>query len=66
VKLSQAEYEFILRRDFMSFIERSFYDLNPQTRFIPGLHIEMMAAKLEAYCQGMIRRLIINLPPRSV
>jgi hypothetical protein len=36
-----------------------------QTRFVPGLHIEMMAAKLEAYRQGMIIRLISNLPPAT-
>ena len=46
--LSPAEYTFILQRDFMSFIERSFYELNPQTRLLPGPHIELMAAKLEA------------------
>jgi hypothetical protein len=33
IQLSYAEYEFILRQDFMSFIERSFYELNPQTAF---------------------------------
>src|SRR5260370_16041606 len=64
--LSQAEYAFILQRDCMSFIERSFYELNPQTRFIAGPHIEIMAAKLEACRQGKIRRLIINLPPRNL
>ena len=64
--LSSVEYGLILRRDFMSFIERSLYELNPQTRFIPGLHIEMMAAKLEACRQGKIKRLIINLPPRNL
>src|SRR5258708_10430407 len=63
--LSQAEYAFILQRDFMSFIERSFYELNPQTRFIAGPHIEIMAAKLEACRHGQIRPLIINLPPRN-
>jgi predicted phage terminase large subunit-like protein len=64
--LSPAEYEFILRRDLMSFIERAFYELNPQTPFISGPHIEMMAAKLEACRQGKIRRLIINVPPRNL
>lgn len=64
--MNQAEYAYVLRRDFVSFIERSFYELNPQTRFIPGLHIEMMAAKLEACRQGKIKRLIINLPPRGL
>jgi predicted phage terminase large subunit-like protein len=66
MNLTPAEYEFILRRDLPSFIQRSFYELNPQTRFISGLHIEMMAAKLEACRQGKIKRLIINLPPRNL
>src|SRR6266487_2449610 len=64
--LSPTEYTFILRRDFMSFIERSFYELNAQTRFICGPHIEMMATKLEACRQGKIKRLIINIPPRNL
>jgi predicted phage terminase large subunit-like protein len=64
--LSQAEYSFILRRDFMSFIERSFYELNPQTPFIAGPHIELMASKLEACRQGKIRRLAIVVPPRHL
>ena len=64
--LTQAEYNHVLKRDFVSFIERSFYELNPQTQFIPGPHIEMMAAKLEACRQGKIKRLIINLPPRGL
>jgi len=64
--LSQAEYTFILRQDFMSFIERSFYELNPQTPFITGPHIELMASKLEACRQGKIRRLAILVPPRHL
>jgi predicted phage terminase large subunit-like protein len=64
--LSADEYNFILQRDLMSFIERSFYDLNPQTPFIHGGHIEAIAAKLEACRRGEIRRLIINLPPRNL
>jgi predicted phage terminase large subunit-like protein len=64
--LSLAEYTFILRNDFMSFVERSFYELNPQTRFLIGPHIEMIATKLEACRQGKIKRLIINLPPRGL
>jgi hypothetical protein len=64
--LSDDEYNRFLRNDFASFIERSFVELNPQTRYIPGLHIEAMAAKLEACRQGKIRRLIIDLPPRGL
>ncbi len=63
---SAAEYHYILRRDFMSFIERSFSELNPQTRLLGGPHIEVIATKLEACRTGKIRRLIINLPPRHL
>lgn len=64
--LTRAEYSAILRQDFASFIERAFYELNPQTAYIHGLHIEMMASKLEACRRGEITRLIINLPPRGL
>jgi predicted phage terminase large subunit-like protein len=64
--LTADEYYQLLRQDFMSFIERAFYELNPQTPFISGPHIEMMAAKLEACRRGKIKRLIINLPPRGL
>jgi hypothetical protein len=64
--LSLTEYEFILRRDFMSFIERSFYELNPQRQLLYSPHLEVIATKLEACRQGKIKRLIINLPPRHL
>src|SRR5260221_13190602 len=59
-------YAEILRRDLMSFIERSFYELNPQTELLPAPHLELIAAKLEACRQGQINRLIVNLPPRQL
>jgi predicted phage terminase large subunit-like protein len=55
-----------LRRDFRTFIERSFYELNPATRFEANWHIDVIASKLEQCRQGNIRRLIVNLPPRSL
>lgn len=64
--LSYIQYEFILRRDLMGFIERSFYELNPQTTFSKSPHIEMLASMLEAVRQGKIKRLIVNIPPRSL
>jgi hypothetical protein len=66
VTLSRAELDFLLRRDFMAFVERSFYELNPETRFVSGPQIEAIAAKLEACRLGKIKRLIINLPPRNL
>jgi len=64
--LSLEEYRTILRNDLASFIERSFLELNPQTRFIPGQYIELLAATLEKCRNGKTRRQIINLPPRSL
>lgn len=64
--LSVEDYQFLLHRDFTSFIERSFYELNPQTRLLLGPHIEVIATKLEACRQGRIKRLIVNLPPRHL
>ena len=64
--LSPTEYEFVLRRDLMSFIERSFYELNPRTSFSRSPHIEVMASRLEACRQGKAKRLVVNQPPRSL
>ena len=61
--LTASEYTACLRRDFFTFLHRSFYDLNPHTPFLPNWHIEVMAAKLEACRLGHCRRLIINVPP---
>lgn len=65
-ELSPAEYAFILQRDLMSFIERSFYELNPQARLLAAPHIEVIAGNLEACRLGQTKRLIINLPPRHL
>jgi hypothetical protein len=64
--LSLEEYRALLRRDFVSFAQRCFRELNPKTRFAMGWHIEVIAAKLTAVRDGKIRRLVINLPPRHL
>ena len=50
--LSTAEYEAILRRDLMSFFERSFYELNPQTMRLRSPHLEVIAARLDSSPAG--------------
>jgi predicted phage terminase large subunit-like protein len=62
--ITPREYRSVLRSDFYSFIERCFYELYPQARFLPNWHIELMAAKLDACRRGEIKRLILTLPPR--
>src|ERR1700732_5142381 len=64
--LTPAEYQVLLRQDFVSFAARCFQDLNPQAAFAPNWHLEIIAAKLTAVREGKIRRLIINLPPRHL
>lgn len=64
--LPQAQLDVVLRSDLMSFIERSFSELNPQATFSPSPSIEVVASRLERCREGTTKRLIINLPPRSL
>ena len=61
-----AGYDWLLQRDFVSFAQRAFAELNPRTAFAFGWHVEIIAAKLAAVFDGRIRRLIINMPPRHL
>ena len=66
VDVSEHEYQVLLRHDPYLFMERTFYELNPQTQFIPNWHIEKIAQELEECRLGRTKRLIINVPPRSL
>lgn len=65
-RLTFSEFQALLRLDLMTFIERSFYELNPQATFARSPHIEVLATKLAACRDGKIRRLIVCLPPRML
>ena len=65
-ELTKAEYEAALRLDLRTFIERAFREINPQTLFLDSQHVALLAAKLQACADGHCKRLIINLPPRSL
>jgi len=64
--ISPHEYGAVLRSSFPTFIERAFLQLDPRTPFAPNWHIDLLAHKLKAVADGKIRRLIINVPPRSL
>src|ERR1700722_11184614 len=64
--ISPHDYGALLRGDLVAFIHRAFCDLNPQTLFMAAPYIELMASHLEDCRSGKSRRLIINLPPRSL
>lgn len=55
-----------MRTDFYSFALRCFAYLHPDVRFLPNWHIEAIVRALHLVQAGAIRRLIINLPPRSL
>jgi predicted phage terminase large subunit-like protein len=56
----------ILRRDFKSFVHKTFLSLNPNQMYMSNWHIDMIAEYLRAAELGQVRRLIINMPPRSL
>ncbi|WP_341752886.1 MULTISPECIES: phage terminase large subunit [unclassified Candidatus Tisiphia] len=56
----------ILRQDFNSFINKVFNTINPGVEYQANWHIELIAEYLQAVQNGDIKRLIINMPPRSL
>ena len=65
-KFTADEYLTWLREDFFTFIDGSFRQLNGGAEFLPNWHIELIAAELERCLRGETKRLIINVPPRSL
>jgi hypothetical protein len=62
----QRIFEAIIRQDFSSFIGKVFSTINPGAEFHSNWHIDLIADYLEAATKGDIKRLIINMPPRSL
>lgn len=58
--------EALLRNDFRAFVHKVFDTLAPGQRYFRSWHIEAIAHQLERVRKGEIRRLIINMPPRSL
>src|ERR1700675_3552739 len=56
----------LLRKEFRAFLEKVFNTLTPGQRYLPGWYIDAIAWRLERVRRGEIRRLIINMPPRSL
>jgi predicted phage terminase large subunit-like protein len=58
--------EALLRNDFRAFLHKVFTTLAPGQRYVCAWNIEAIAWRLERLRRGEIRRLIINMPPRSL
>ncbi|MDP4003687.1 phage terminase large subunit [Methylobacterium sp. NEAU K] len=54
-----------LRGDLATFVEQTFATLEPGTAFSPNWHYEHLCWALARVLRGDLRRLIINVPPRS-
>jgi predicted phage terminase large subunit-like protein len=56
----------LLRTNFPAFVRKVFATLESGQAFVPNWHLEAIAYQLERVLRGEIKRLIINMPPRSL
>lgn len=56
----------LIRSDFYSFVQRVFYEVTGGQILVPNWHLEVLCDALERARRGEIKRLIINVPPRSL
>jgi hypothetical protein len=66
VSSSMAHVNAACRKDFVSFVRKMFHVLNLGGTFFMNWHICAIAHQLEQVRLGRIKRLIINVPPRSL
>ena len=60
------ERDAIYRQDLLALSWRAFEVLNPGARWLNNWHIEKITDRLTAVVEGRCKRLIINLPPRTL
>jgi predicted phage terminase large subunit-like protein len=63
---SKIVAKYLIKNDLYSFINKVFDTINPGINYQPNWHIELISDYLNAVQNGEIKRLIINLPPRSL
>jgi hypothetical protein len=59
-------YRLLLERDFGGFVRAAWPILEPATQFSENWHLDLLAEYLTLVRRREIRRLIINVPPRSM
>src|SRR5436190_2909964 len=62
----QVALDALLRTDFGTFARKVFHTLNPGSPFLLNWHIEAITHKLDQAQKGFEKRLILNMPPRSL
>ena len=63
---NQEVLDALLRTNFAAFAQKVFHTLHPRAKFYANWHIDAIAHRLEQARRGIERRLIINVPPRSL
>ena len=63
---NQAILDALLRTDLKTFSRKAFRTLNPGSLFDPNWHIDAVTYNLENAAFGHAKRVIINIPPRSL
>jgi len=56
----------LVRSNFRAFVHKVFLTLSPGQTYVPSWHLDAIAYRLERVRRGEIKRLIINMPPRSL
>jgi predicted phage terminase large subunit-like protein len=56
----------LLRQDLYSFVQKAFTTVNPGEAFLPNWHLRAICYHLELVRLGKVRRLRIEVPPRSL
>lgn len=63
--LREAAKAELAKRDLYEFVKQAWHVIDPGHPFVDNWHLELICRKLEAVTRREIRRLIINVPPRS-
>lgn len=66
IEFTQRELDAFLRNDFCCFLEKAFYTVSPGVKFSWNWHLSCISEYLMACKRREIKRLIINIPPRSL
>jgi predicted phage terminase large subunit-like protein len=64
--LDRSALNAVLRQDLYAFVRKVFHTLCPGQTFVPVWFIRAIAYQLERVRRGEIKRLVINMPPRSL
>lgn len=66
IQKQHAMYLMACRKYFAFFMRETFRVVNPGIKFKKNWHVDLIAHYLQAVSEGKIKRLIINIPPRSM